>query len=113
MTVSERGLLLRPRRLYVLEFLIALFDAARPLVPGKGGADMVGASALACRKGADRLRSGYGQARSGVKASTLTPEEKAILRDARKKAVEAVKKDDDATCNKVITEAMTRAGLKM
>jgi hypothetical protein len=49
----------------------------------------------------------------GMKASTLTPEEKAILRDARKKAVEAVKKDDDATCNKVITEAMTRAGLKM
>jgi hypothetical protein len=39
---------------------------------------------------------------------TLTPEAKAILQDARKKAVEAVKKDDDATCNKVITEAMTR-----
>jgi hypothetical protein len=32
-----------------VEFPIALFDAARPLVPGKRGADMVGASALACR----------------------------------------------------------------
>jgi AraC-like ligand binding domain len=31
-----------------VEFPIALFDAARPLVVGKGGADMVGASALAC-----------------------------------------------------------------
>jgi hypothetical protein len=33
---------------YGVEFPIALFDAARPLVPGKRGADMVGASALAC-----------------------------------------------------------------
>ena len=48
MAVSERGLLLRPGLLYGVEFPIALFDAARPLVPGKGGADMVGASALAC-----------------------------------------------------------------
>jgi hypothetical protein len=31
-----------------VEFPIALFDAARPLVPGKRGADMVCASALAC-----------------------------------------------------------------
>src|SRR6202040_1800465 len=45
---SERGLLLRPGLLYGVEFPIALFDAARPLVPGKRGADMVGASALAC-----------------------------------------------------------------
>jgi hypothetical protein len=48
-----------------------------------------------------------------MKTQTLAAEAKAILKDARKKAVEAVKKDDDATCNKLITEAMSRAGVKM
>jgi hypothetical protein len=45
---SDRGGLLRPRRPYGVELFVALFDAASPLVPGNGGADMVRASALAC-----------------------------------------------------------------
>jgi hypothetical protein len=48
-----------------------------------------------------------------MKASTLTPEGKAALQDAKAKAVAAVKKDDDAACNKAIAEAMAKAGMKM
>ena len=48
-----------------------------------------------------------------LKAQDLTPEGKAALQAAKKVAVEAVKKDDDATCNKVIAQAMTKAGLKL
>ena len=36
------------RRLRGVELPVALFDAASPLVPGNGGADMVWASPLAC-----------------------------------------------------------------
>ena len=46
--LSDRGALLRLRRLRGVELPVALFDAASPLVPGNGGADMVRASALAC-----------------------------------------------------------------
>ena len=46
--VKSDGGLLRLRRPYGIELFIALFDAASPLVPGNGGADMVRASALAC-----------------------------------------------------------------
>ena len=46
--VSERGALLRPRRLRGVELPVALFDAARPLVPGNDDADMVRARPLAC-----------------------------------------------------------------
>ena len=45
--MSDDGVLLRPRRLYGVELFIALFDAASPLVPGNGGADMVRASVFA------------------------------------------------------------------
>src|SRR4051812_7626078 len=45
---SHRGALLRPRRLRGVELPFALFEAASPLVPGNGGADMVRASPLAC-----------------------------------------------------------------
>src|SRR6478736_5993403 len=48
MPVSDHGALLRPPRLRGVELPVALFDAARPLVPGNGGADMVGASPLTC-----------------------------------------------------------------
>ncbi|SDR62240.1 hypothetical protein SAMN05519103_07787 [Rhizobiales bacterium GAS113] len=47
-----------------------------------------------------------------AKGSAFTAKAKTILEDARKKAIEAVKKDDDETCNKVITDAMMRAGVK-
>jgi hypothetical protein len=40
--------LLRPPRLRGVGLPVALFDAAGPLVPGNGGADMVGASPLTC-----------------------------------------------------------------
>ena len=46
--VNSDGGLLRLSRRYGEELFIALFDAASPLVPGNGGADMVRASALAC-----------------------------------------------------------------
>ena len=46
--VSDRGALLRPRRLRGVELAVALLDAASPLVSGNGGTDMVRASALAC-----------------------------------------------------------------
>jgi hypothetical protein len=39
---------LRLCRLRGIELPVALFDAASPLVPGNGGADMVRASPLAC-----------------------------------------------------------------
>ena len=48
MLKSDRGALLRPRRPHGVELSGALFDAASPLVPGDGGADMVRARALAC-----------------------------------------------------------------
>ena len=44
---SDRGGLLRPGRPYGVKLFVALFDAASPLVPRNGGADMVRASALA------------------------------------------------------------------
>jgi hypothetical protein len=52
---SDRGASLGPCRLRRVEFPIALFNAASPLVPGNGGSDMVRASALAC-SGNFRLR---------------------------------------------------------
>jgi hypothetical protein len=64
------------------------------------------------RNGAGRLRTGYGQARSRYEGLDPDPGAKTILHDARKKPVEAVKKDD-VMCNKVMTAALTRAGLKM
>ena len=47
--LSDGGALLRSRPMRSVELPVALFDAASPLVPGKGGADMVRASAPACR----------------------------------------------------------------
>jgi len=47
---SDRRALLRRRWPCDVEFPIALFDAAGPLVPGNCGADMVWASALAARQ---------------------------------------------------------------
>ena len=46
--VSDRGALRRLSRLRGVELPVALFNAASPLVPGKGHADMVWASAFAC-----------------------------------------------------------------
>jgi hypothetical protein len=54
--VSDRGAFLRSHRVSGVELPVALFDAARPLVPGNGGTDMVRASAFACC-GDFRLRS--------------------------------------------------------
>jgi hypothetical protein len=45
---SDRGALLRPRRLRGVELSIALLDAASPLVPGNDDPDMVRARPLAC-----------------------------------------------------------------
>src|SRR5215471_12024245 len=45
---ADRGALLHSRRLRGIEPLVALFDAASPLVPGNDDANMVRASALAC-----------------------------------------------------------------
>jgi len=45
---SDRGALLRSRRLRGVELPVALFDTASALMPGNGDADMVRASVLAC-----------------------------------------------------------------
>lgn len=45
--LDRRGLGL-PRRLRRIKLPIALFDAAGPLVPGEGDADMIGANPFAC-----------------------------------------------------------------
>jgi hypothetical protein len=46
--LSRRGAPRRLRRLRGVELPVALFDAAGPLVPRNGAADMVRASSLAC-----------------------------------------------------------------
>jgi hypothetical protein len=46
--VSDRGALHRVGRRCCVELPVAFFEAASPLVPGNGGADMVRASSLAC-----------------------------------------------------------------
>ena len=46
--LKSDGELLRLRRRSGVGLFVALFDAASPLVPSNGGADMVRASALAC-----------------------------------------------------------------
>ena len=46
--MSDGGALPHPGRLSRVEFPVALFDAASPLVPGDDDANMVRASALAC-----------------------------------------------------------------
>src|SRR5712671_2383015 len=46
--VSDRGALRRLSRLRGVELPLALFNAASPLVSGKGHANMVWASAFAC-----------------------------------------------------------------
>src|SRR5262249_51155085 len=47
--LSDGDALRRSRPMCSVELPVAFFDAASPLVPGKRGADMVRASALACR----------------------------------------------------------------
>jgi hypothetical protein len=63
--VSDRGALLRPRRLRGIELPIALLDAASPLVPRNGSADMVRANSLA-RGGNFSLRFAGGQGKDVV-----------------------------------------------
>ena len=65
--VSDRGGLHRLHRLRGVELPVALFDAASPLVPRKGHADMVWASAFAC--GGDLLLR-----RAGCQGEDLIPE---------------------------------------
>jgi hypothetical protein len=69
------------------------------------GVASIGTARADCEADMDKLD-------QAMKGSAFTPKAKAILEDARKKAVEAVKKDDDTTCNKVITDAFTRAGVQ-
>jgi len=46
--VSDPGALHGPRRLHRVELSVALFNAASPLVPREGHANMVWAGAFAC-----------------------------------------------------------------
>jgi hypothetical protein len=46
--LSDRGALRRVGRRCGVELPVALFEAASPLVPGNGGADMVRAGRFAC-----------------------------------------------------------------
>ena len=53
------------------------------------------------------------QLEAAFKAPNLTPVQTAALNDARTKAVAALKKDDDKSCNTAIAEGMTKGGLKL
>ena len=53
------------------------------------------------------------QLETALKAPKLTPEAKAALDDARVKSVAAMKRDDDATCHKVIADALPKAGMSL
>jgi hypothetical protein len=53
------------------------------------------------------------QLETALKAPKLTPDAKAALDDARVKSVAAMKKDDDATCHKVIADALPKAGMTL
>ena len=48
-----------------------------------------------------------------LKAPKLSADAKAALDDARVKSVAAMKKDDDATCHKVIADALPKAGMAL
>ncbi|MCW6513116.1 hypothetical protein [Lichenifustis flavocetrariae] len=50
---------------------------------------------------------------AALKSPTLTPAGKVALQDASVKSVAAMKKDDDATCHKVIAEALPKAGMTL
>ena len=51
------------------------------------------------------------QLEQAFKTPNLSATGKAALEDAKTKAVSAMKKDDDATCRRVIADAMAKAGL--
>ena len=53
------------------------------------------------------------QLETALKAPKLTPDAKTALDDARMKSVAAMKKDDDATCHKVIADALPKAGMTL
>ena len=53
------------------------------------------------------------QLETAFKATTLTPVAKTALEEAKTKAVAALKKDDDKSCNIAIKTGMTKAGLTL
>ena len=53
------------------------------------------------------------QLEQAYKAANLSGEAKKALDDAKTKAVSALKKDDDATCHKVIADGMSKAGMTL
>ena len=50
---------------------------------------------------------------AALKTPALAADAKTALQDARTKADEFAKKKDDKACNKVISDAMAKAGQKM
>ena len=75
------------------------------LVAGAAGLDTTAARA--------DCESDMVQLETALKAPKLTPEAKAALDDARVKSVAAMKKDDDVTCHKVISDALPKAGMTL
>lgn len=53
------------------------------------------------------------QLENAYKAPNLASAAKAALDDAKTKAVSAMKKDDDVTCHKAISEALPKAGMTL
>lgn len=53
------------------------------------------------------------QLEAAMQTPNLSPDAKAGLDDAATKATEAMKKDDDTTCHKVVADGMARAGLTL
>ena len=50
------------------------------------------------------------QLEDAMKAPNQTPEIQAAYKDGAGKAASAMRKDDDATCHKVIADALAKAG---
>lgn len=53
------------------------------------------------------------QLEQAYKTPNLSAPAKAALDEAKTKSVEAMKKDDDASCHKAIADALPKAGLKL
>jgi hypothetical protein len=53
------------------------------------------------------------QLEAALKTTSLKPDAKAALDEARTKSVSALKKDDDATCHKAIADGLAKAGVPM
>jgi len=76
---------------------------------------LLSAAALLAAAGVARAdcESDLTQLEQAYKAPNLSADAKQALDGAKTKAVSALKKDDDATCHKVIADGMSKAGMTL